>query len=196
MKFVISDYNPQWIDKFNAEKETIASALTDIASSIDHIGSTSVPGLGAKNIIDILIGIRSEEDMEKTIEPMMNAGYTYYKLYEEGMPYRRYFVKLEPVTGLKPPKRVDTQQDKPSFDDFARSTHIHCIPKDSYHWMRHIAFRDYLRTFPGVRDEYFKLKKDISARDFKDMLDYNDAKDDWIKITEQKAVEWYKKNGR
>lgn len=196
MKFYIADYNPNWIDKFNAEQQSIAKALKEYNPSIDHIGSTSVPGLGAKDIIDILVGLISDDDLDKIIEPMINAGYTYYKLYEDEMPYRRYFVNLTPLTGLEIPKRVDLQEERPSLHDFGRLTHIHCIAKDSYHWIRHIAFRDYLRSHSHARDEYYELKKEISKKHYRDMLDYNDAKDSWVKETERKAVEWYKAYGR
>lgn len=197
MKFIIADYNPEWIDRFNAEQKTIAEALKNFTPSIDHIGSTSVPGLGAKNIIDILVGLNSENDLDKIVEPMLNAnaGYIYYQLYEDQMPYRRYFVKVEafdPSKNLEISKIFKSQEDRPPLEDFKRLTHIHCITNNTHHWMRHIAFRDYLRAHPDIRNEYCELKKEISKRHYRDMLDYNDAKDSWIKSTEHKAIEWYK----
>jgi GrpB-like predicted nucleotidyltransferase (UPF0157 family) len=201
MKFIITEYNPEWIDRFNAEQETIAEALKDFSPSIDHIGSTSVPGLGAKNIIDILVGLNNEDGLEKIIQPMLNAnaGYVYYKLYEDQMPYRRYFVRVEAFDPSKNPeihKTVNIPEERPSLEDFKRLTHIHCITKDTHHWLRHIAFRDYLRVHPDVRDEYCELKKEISKKHYQDMLDYNDAKDSWVKATERKAIDWYKTNPR
>lgn len=197
MKFVIADYNPEWTDRFNAEQKIITEALKNFSPFIDHIGSTSVPELGAKNIIDILVGLNDEGDLDKIIEPMITAGYVYYKLYEDEMPYRRYFVRVEAFDSskkLETPRIVETQEDRPPLEDFKRLTHIHCITKNTHHWMRHIAFRDYLIAHPDIRDEYCELKKEISKKHYRDMLDYNDAKDSWVKATERKAIEWYNEN--
>ncbi|MFA4870114.1 MAG: GrpB family protein [Pedobacter sp.] len=62
---------------------------------------------------------------------------------------------------------------------------------NSEHWMRHIAFRDYLRTHPEIRAEYQQLKEELSTQEWKDGNEYNEAKDSFIKTVEQKAVKWY-----
>ncbi|MOA08135.1 dephospho-CoA kinase/protein folding accessory domain-containing protein [compost metagenome] len=72
-----------------------------------------------------------------------------------------------------------------------RIAHVHVLPFGSEHWIRHIAFRDYLRVHPAIKDEYQKLKEQLSTMEWKDGNDYNDAKDSFIKREERKAIKWY-----
>jgi GrpB-like predicted nucleotidyltransferase (UPF0157 family) len=72
-----------------------------------------------------------------------------------------------------------------------RIAHIHAIPKQSEHWLRHIAFRDYLRTHPQVKNEYQVLKEQLVQQEWEDGNDYNAGKDAFLKEHERKAVEWY-----
>lgn len=191
MKITIAPYSPAWPALFEEQAAVIRTAIGHLHPRIDHIGSTSVPGLAAKPLIDILVGLRQEEDLEKVAPPMQAAGYTYFKVYEPDMPYRRLFVKLQPLSDRQPPAIVAQASDidRSLFDN---KVHVHIIPEASPHWLRHIAFRDYLRTHEDVREAYAELKRTIAQREFKDMLAYNDAKDAFVKETERRAVEWYK----
>src|SRR6478609_9165230 len=103
MKVVIADYNPQWDMDFTALKEKIAVILEELNPIIEHVGSTSIKGLGAKPIIDILIGVQNETDLEKLRVKMMDHGFTYYRIYNEVMPERRLLVKLDHNEYLNPP---------------------------------------------------------------------------------------------
>jgi GrpB-like predicted nucleotidyltransferase (UPF0157 family) len=190
MKIIIADYNPLWPVTFLKERHIIESALNGLHPVIEHIGSTSVPGLGAKPIIDILVGLENETQLEDSIPPMINMGYVYFKKYNPVMPYRRYFVRLNPAKGRVIPDVIDAQHDIVGGADFTALTNVHVIVKDTYHFKRHIALRDYLKAHPDVRDEYDALKRGLSQVEFKDGLAYNDAKDSFVKQTERDAVSW------
>jgi GrpB-like predicted nucleotidyltransferase (UPF0157 family) len=192
MKIIIEAYQPAWVQQFQQEKATIQTALAQLSPQVEHIGSTSVPGLGAKPIIDILVGIQQEDQLDQTIPPMMAAGYTYFRKHEPGMPYRRFYVRLLDAQGQKPPAMVDIGEGLVIGQDFKSVTHIHLLVKDTIHWTRHIAFRDYLRTHPDVAAQYDALKRKKSQQDFKDGIAYNEAKDEFVKKVEADAVKWYR----
>lgn len=192
MKFTVAPYSPAWPQQFEKQAAIIRRAIGDLQPRIDHIGSTSVPNLAAKPIIDILVGVTEDAHLPMVVKPMQDAGYTYFKIYEPDMPYRRFFAKLRPLTDLMPPAIVEEAADIDRAK-FENQVHIHIIPQASEHWLRHIAFRDYLRTHADAREAYGELKKDISQREFKDMLEYNEAKDSFVKEMERRAVEWYRR---
>lgn len=191
MKIVIEAYTAKWINDFNAEKDKLGKALQGFHATIEHIGSTSVPGLGAKPIIDILIGLHNETDLDKIVAPMQESGYTYFRKYEPMMPYRRFFVKLQPVPGKMLPVIVDIGEEFTTGKDFIAKANIHILVKDTPHWDRHIAFRDFLRAHPDISAAYYELKKALSLREFRDTIEYNQAKDAFVKETEQQALNWY-----
>ncbi len=191
MKISIVPYQPEWPKMFESEKLKIEQALKELRPRVDHIGSTSVAGLAAKPIIDILVGISSDEFLEQTIAPMIAAGYTYFKKYESGMPYRRLFAKLHSPDNEPIPERVMPEDDIVTGRDFISLANIHIITEGTVNWKRHIAFRDYLRSHENERNEYQVLKIEISKREFRDTPDYNDAKNDFVKKVEKMALDWY-----
>ncbi|HLP56761.1 MAG TPA: GrpB family protein [Fluviicola sp.] len=192
MKIPFSPYSDQWPLSFGERAADIRQAVGNLPITIDHIGSTAVPGLGAKPIIDILVGVEKEEDLDQLIRPMMAWGYTYFKKYEQQMPYRRLFVLLDPLTELPAPTIIDLDDDYSSGELFYPLVNVHCIVKDTHHWIRHIAFRDFLRVHPEVKNRYHQLKEELSQREFAHHLEYNDAKNDFVKEVEQNALEWYR----
>lgn len=197
MKIIIEPYNPDWPAIFDRIKADLLQHIDFVQPRIDHIGSTSVPGLSAKPIIDILIGLADDQDLDKVTQPMMAAKYIYYEVYNPYMPYRRFFVKhrMTPLHLSFPIHiRNETEIPNPEAEHHHRLTHIHVIPVNSEHWLRHIAFRDYLCTFPEVLQAYQLLKKSLSAFNWFDGNEYNEAKNDFIKREEQKAIDWYKSN--
>lgn len=191
MKILIEDYNPGWVTRFQTEHKKISGALGFMNPSIDHIGSTSVHGLCAKPKIDILVGLEDEDALDRTIPPMQDAGYTYFKIYEYTMPYRRLFIGLRSSGHNIAPRQINPGEDYIDGETFESVTNIHVMVRGTEHWTRHIAFRDFLREHEQERNTYATLKKELSKRDFKDGLDYNAHKNDFIKEVEQKAVEWY-----
>ncbi|MES2556245.1 MAG: GrpB family protein [Bacteroidota bacterium] len=191
MKIPFSIYSDQWPIDFQDRAATIRQAVGNLPITIDHIGSTSVVGLGAKPIIDILIGVEKEEDLDQLIRPMMVYGYTYFKKYELEMPYRRLFVLLKPLTELQQPTIIDLDDDYNSGELFTPLVNVHAIVKDTHHWKRHMAFRDFLRTHPDVTERYHQLKLQLSQQEFVHHLEYNRAKNDFVKEVEKEALEWF-----
>lgn len=195
MKITIAPYNPDWPNQFQTIKQELAGLLRDFQPAIEHFGSTSVPGLAAKPFIDILVGLASADDFDQVVKQLVPVpGYLYYECYNPYMPERRLFVKLK--------EGVPTDQFPKVFTDVAtlpheaiqdqKWAHIHIWEMDSPGWIRHIAFRDYLMAHPEVKLEYQQLKQELSQREWRDVNEYNEGKDRFIKMVEAKAVVWYK----
>lgn len=169
-EIVIKDYDPHWAGKFEEEKTRLLNVIGKWVLEIHHIGSTAVPGLGAKPVIDILIGVQVLGDADShCIVPIAGLGYEYVKKYEESIPYRRYFNKK------------NAQEE--------HTHHIHLVEKDGEFWARHLLFRDYLRSHRETAQQYELLKRSLTPR-FTDGNDYASAKTAFIKEVEAKAMEW------
>lgn len=179
------------MNDFLEQKAVIGAALFGFDATIEHIGSTSIPGLCAKPTIDILVGLPAENQLDNTISPMVTYGYTYFKKYETNMPYRRLFSELNPLDGKMPPVVVDIQDDFVRGEGFISTANVHIMTRNTQHWLRHLAFRNYLRVHANVRDEYGQLKRELSKYEFKDTNDYNAAKHSFIKSTQAQALVWY-----
>jgi len=127
----------------------------------------------------------------------MKESYIYFEIYNESMPYRRFFVKHKgsPIE-LSIPKLIRTLEEIPSstIEHSQRLAHIHILTIDSEHWTRHIAFRDYIRAFPEVKKGYQQLKENLSKQEWIDGNEYNMAKNNFIKFEEKKALDWYENN--
>ncbi|MBV8328064.1 GrpB family protein [Chryseobacterium sp.] len=194
MKVTFEKYNPSWKIEFESIKNELEKNIGFLNPRIEHIGSTSVEGLSAKPVIDIMIGVKNEEELDKIPSLLQGQDYVYYERYNEDMPYRRFFIKLIDLPQkLDLPEIIHYNDEIPEkiHDHKLRIAHIHVIPTSSEHWTRHIAFRDYLRTHPEIKDEYQQLKEHLSQNEWYDGNDYNEAKDPFIKREERKAVQWY-----
>lgn len=164
---VIVPYNTEWINLFQNESAMIRLVIGDYISSIEHIGSTSIPGLAAKPIIDMLIGVKHLADSPSFIPLLVGLGYHYKPEYEKDLPERRYLYKVE----------------------HGRDTfHLHMVEPDTAFFTRHIAFRDYLRTHPATMSAYASLKYDLAQKFGADREGYTDAKTDFIKDVERKSM--------
>ena len=162
MKINITPYNDKWPLLFETIKKEIKSII-DNEVIIEHIGSTSVKNLASKPIIDILIGVGSNE-LDMYIKPIKNLGYTYIKAYEIEIPNRRFFFYK------KNKKRI---------------AHVHLVKKNSRWFKRHIAFRNELRSNEIIRKKYQSLKYTLSKKKWKDGNEYADAKTTFIKSVEK-----------
>lgn len=128
---------------------------------------------------------------------MKAQGYCYIKKFETTMPYRRFFVKLKPLKNqLEIPSIIDYKDNLLFGIDYDTECNIHVLKKNSFHWDRHIAFREYLKAHKDIRDDYSELKKDIAKIELKDLLEYNLYKEDFIKKHQEKALTWYKKTNK
>ncbi len=162
----IVDYDPNWPALFEAERGRILSATGHLVVVIEHVGSTAVPGLAAKPVIDIMAAVRHLDDARKCIEPLHAVGYEYVPEYEAELPERRYFHK------------------GPSGD---RTHHLHMVELTSDFWKRHLLFRDYLRAHPGTARQYQELKRRLAAQFGADRSGYTEAKGPFIRAVEEKA---------
>jgi GrpB-like predicted nucleotidyltransferase (UPF0157 family) len=131
--------------------------MTD--ASIEHVGSTAVPGLGAKPVIDIMLGVSALLEVEARIAQLGSRGYEYVPEHEAQLPARRYFVK--------PPTRP-------------RTFHLHCVVRGSDFWQSHLEFRDFLREHPEMAAAYLELKQELAARFRTDRVAYTDGKSAFI----------------
>ncbi len=163
MKIDIVPYNYKWPYFFKKIKCELKKNIIQNDITIKHIGSTSVKGLAAKPIIDILIGITSQ-DLDNYIEPIKNLGFTYIKEYEKETPNRRFFF-LE-----KNKKRL---------------AHIHLVKINSRWFKRHIAFRNELRSNKITREKYQTLKYKLSEKEWLNGNEYAHAKTGFIKSIEK-----------
>ncbi len=172
---VISDYDDSWPAQFEEEKELLEGAIGEIVTSIEHIGSTSIPGLAAKPVIDLMVGVRTLDDAEECIAPIEKLGYIYVPEFEGTMPERRYF------------RRTAAN---------GSTTHqLHMVTEPGAFWQRHIEFCDYLRAHPKVSVEYSKLKRTLAESFGTDRHGYTIAKGDFIRRVERKAQQWARKKG-
>ena len=164
-------HNPAWPGLFDAEKARLMAVIGEHVAEIQHIGSTSVPGLGAKPVIDIMIGVRSLADADAyCVKPIIALGYEYVKAFEVDLPFRRYF-------------RKDNA-------DGMRTHQIHLVEIESDWWVRHLVFRDYLRTHRDASEAYERLKRELAAQPFETTNDYAEAKTEFITALEAKAFAW------
>jgi GrpB-like predicted nucleotidyltransferase (UPF0157 family) len=191
VKILIEDCQTAWVDGFLAEATIIGLTLIELHPVIEHMGSTSIPGLCAKPTIDMFVGLPDDSLLDETISPMVGKGYTYFRKYQPAMPYRRLFARLRALTDNAPPELIDVNDEFVRGQEFVSATNIHVVVKDAPHWHRHLAFRDYLRTHAELKDEYGRLKKELSRHEYRDTNEYNQAKDDFIQRIQLQALAWY-----
>lgn len=167
MEIKILDYDPNWITQFSSEAEAIHEIVKDNEMAILHIGSTSVPGLAAKPIIDILLIVEAISKLDDVEKDLARLGYE--ALGENGLPGRRFFRKG---------KRK-------------RTHHVHAYQFDNISEIqRHIAFRNYLRAHRNIAEEYAELKRSIAKQYPANIDKYSLAKDPFIKAHEAKALQY------
>ena len=153
---VIVDYDPAWPLHFEQLRRTIAAALGDVALSVEHVGSTSVPGLAAKPIIDISVVVRDDADVSAAIERLATIGYAHQG--NLGIEGREAFGS--------PPGPI--------------AHHLYVCPQRSPGLANHLAVRDHLRADPDAVREYGELKMRL-AREFPhDIASYIAGKTDFL----------------
>jgi GrpB-like predicted nucleotidyltransferase (UPF0157 family) len=152
---VITDYDPAWPARFADHADTIATALGARALRIEHIGSTSVPGLPAKPIIDVLVVVERPEAEDTYVPALARAGYVL-RIREPSFDEHRM---------LRTPQR---------------DMHLHVFPPHSPEVQRYLVFRDLLRSDPAARQLYTDTKRALARRDWPTTNHYADAKTDVI----------------
>lgn len=194
MKIRFEAHKPQWKVKFQAIRDELSEAIGFLDPHIEHIGSTSVEGLSAKPIIDILVGLKDPVELDRVVQPLMEREFIYYEIYNSVMPYRRLFVKLDVAPeSLSLPSCIK-EGDKipqPLIESNHNLSNIHVMTYGTEHWIRHIAFRNYLRRHPDTMKSYGDLKSELSRHEWVDTNEYNAAKDPFIKLVEKAAIQEY-----
>ena len=166
----IVEYDAAWPARFEAMRARLAGALGPTALRIDHVGSTAVPGLAAKPVIDIQISVPDVADSAAFTDAIEAQGFAS-RMVEPGHHYFR------PPPGLP------------------RDYQVHvCTIGSDWEW-RHLLFRDYLRADAETRAAYEALKRDLATRLTHDRIGYNDAKGPFIEAAVERAQEWAKRTG-
>jgi GrpB-like predicted nucleotidyltransferase (UPF0157 family) len=153
----IAAYDPAWPSRFAQEGTLLLRELAPwLTGAIEHIGSTAVPGLAAKPVIDIMAGVESLSASRDAIAAAERCGYLYAPYRDDVM---HWFCKPSPAF---------------------RTHHLHLVPVDSGLWHERLAFRDYLRRYPDVAREYAALKQALAARYRFDRDAYTEAKGPFV----------------
>jgi GrpB-like predicted nucleotidyltransferase (UPF0157 family) len=151
-------YDPAWAELFEVERENIDAALRahGVAAAIEHIGSTSVPGLSAKPILDTLVGVDDATRFDAGIAALESAGYSYRG--EQGIPGRHFFRRGVP-----------------------RQYHIHLTVRGGDVWRDYLVFRDHLRAHPDEAKAYADLKHSLAQRYPRDRESYIEGKTEFVR---------------
>lgn len=173
----VVEYDPHWPQLFAQERHHLLSCLpADLLMRIEHFGSTSVPGLPAKPIIDMLVEVTNLTETRRRIVPILEAqGYDYFwrpTWGEDTPPFHAWFIKRD--------------------RDGKRTHHLHMVESHFEHWER-ILFRDYLIGHPDIAGEYGTLKLRLSGAHQNDRVSYTQAKGDFIRRVTETARRFYKK---
>jgi putative glutamine amidotransferase len=163
--YEVVPYDHSWPSRFEDEAARISAALDDQVVRVDHVGSTSVPGLDAKPTIDIQVSLRSIEPRTAYVAPLRDLGYQ---------------THVDPTS----PEHEYANRDVGG----GRAFHIHLCPAGSPWERRHLAFRDWLREHPDDAAAYARLKRGLAAEHPNDIYTYTDAKSEFIRSIEQKAL--------
>lgn len=154
----IVDYDPLWPDRFSEERERLVGAIGQwLHGPIEHVGSTAVPGLRAKPVIDIMAGVESLATSRQAIPVLQRLDYQYWPYKSDVM---HWFCK-------------------PS--DEVRTHHLHLVPVGSPLWVERLTFRDRLRADASARLEYAALKDDLAERYRDDREAYTEGKSSFVR---------------
>lgn len=171
-EIAIIPHDPRWPEMFLREKEHLLTCLpSDLVRRVEHFGSTAVPGLAAKPIVDMLVEVADLQATRERIVPILERqGYDYFwrpTRGDDGPPFYAWFIKRDPATGV-------------------RTHHIHMVEASfAEHWDR-LLFRDYLIEHPQVAEEYQRLKLHLASAHANDRVAYTNAKSEFVvRVTEQ-----------
>jgi GrpB-like predicted nucleotidyltransferase (UPF0157 family) len=156
---VIVEYDPAWPAEFVRLRDRAQAVLGDVAVAIEHVGSTAVPGLPAKDLIDMVVVVESDDDVKEAISRLETIGY-----------------------GARGNLGVEGREAF-SWPDGEKRHHLYVSPTTSAELRAQLAFRDRLRSDPAVARAYVALKLELAERHGDDRLAYTDAKTEFIEAT-------------
>jgi GrpB-like predicted nucleotidyltransferase (UPF0157 family) len=161
---IIRPYDPTWPAKFEIEKRVLTAVLAPwLLGPIEHIGSTAVPGLSAKPVIDIMGPVRDLPSSKPAIEALRPLSYCYFAYKPDRM---HWFCKPSPLN---------------------RTHHLHLVPFESQVWREQLAFRDCLRSDAATREAYTQLKLKLAAQFRNDREAYTEAKTEFIQAVVERV---------
>jgi GrpB-like predicted nucleotidyltransferase (UPF0157 family) len=179
-EIAIAPYDPRWPELFSQEKRHLQSCLPkELIGRVEHFGSTAVPGLAAKPVVDMLVEVANLQAARERIAPVLESqGYDYFwrpTHGDDGPPFYAWFIKRGPGTK-------------------ARTHHIHMVePHFEGHWDR-LLFRDYLIEHPRVAEEYMSLKIDLALAYPNDRVAYTQGKTRFVIEVTERAKGFYGKS--
>jgi GrpB-like predicted nucleotidyltransferase (UPF0157 family) len=160
---VVVAYDPDWPEQFETLRNEILGRLPNVARAVLHIGSTAVPGLAAKPVIDIALIVNDSSDESAYLPPLVDAGYRLV-VREPDWHEHRMFKREKPAVNL------------------------HVYSRDCDEVERVVRFRDWLRTHEDDRDLYAATKQDLAAQQWERVQDYADAKNDVVEDIMTRAL--------
>lgn len=169
---ILVDHNPHWKAMAAVEADRVRLIMADEILAIHHIGSTAIPGIKAKPVLDFLVFVRDLATLDAESSKLGVLGYIAHG--EFGIPGRRYFTK--DVEGK-------------------RSHQLHCFLDGDPQGERHLLFRDYLWAHPEISAKYERLKLELALQFKDDTNAYAEAKTEFIRRIERKAREWKEQGG-
>ena len=157
----IKPYDPGWPEWFLVERARVMAALGELAAAVEHSGSTAVPGMAAKPILDILVGVDDFKDAPRAVAPLAGLGYEYQGELRPGWLFFR----------------TDDPHDR----------HLHVVERDGQDWWAQLAFRDALRADSELVAEYERVKTDLAARFADDRASYTAGKGEFVNSALERA---------
>ncbi|WP_420644800.1 GrpB family protein [Candidatus Leptofilum sp.] len=166
-KVIVTPHDPVWTEQYKTEAARLTSVFQPILVAIHHFGSTAIPGINAKPVIDILIVVKDITAVIHLIDPMAQQGYL--SKGEKGISGRHYFRK---------------------GSDAHHTHHVHVYEENHPEIARHLNFRDYLRHHPEDAIVYSQLKEHLAQTHYSDPAAYTDSKSTFIRNIDLKARLW------
>jgi GrpB-like predicted nucleotidyltransferase (UPF0157 family) len=162
----LHEYDPSWPAIYAAERERLSSLLPNVFIDLEHIGSTAIPGLRGKPIIDILAGVDSMATAEAISEHICLSGYTTSAEFNETLDDRKWFMR---------------------WANGHRTHHLHVVVHDSKAWRERLSFRNALRSRPELAVRYAALKSQLAEQHATDREAYTVAKAEFVRSVSEDA---------
>ncbi len=154
------EYDPAWPARFDAERSRLRERFPAELIEVQHIGSTAIPGIPAKPIIDVMAGVASMTVADALFQPLLEHGYVTSVEFNASLTDRRWFMR---------------------HANGRRTYHLHVVVHDGELWRQRLAFRDALRADPTQAERYAALKRELASRHGTDREAYTRAKGEFVR---------------